>query len=408
MIRLLSPLAIREIAPGDVLNCSVINGLSLVGRENGQHTWELFYRTKTNVRRRPTIGKWPTLNIEGARRAARTIMERVAAGEDPGSEIAAARAAATVNDLCDAYSAWAIVHKASSSLRTDEHMIAKWVRPALGKHRINDVTSNMIDALLNDVYRGHHKSQNAASVRPGEPRPVQSNRVRMLLSKMFSLARDRFEMTTRDRNPVQGTKMHVEHLRKVVATPEQLSRLGAAAHRLGETEPAKGAFLILLLTTGARVGEIHKLRSHQIVGKTIVLREHKTVAKTGEKTIALPPPAVAALTHLVPDKQGYLFRAINTQSLWKIVRRMADVGDLRLQDARRTFASTALNAGYSLSQIGQQLGHTSPLTTQRYSWLASDKKAEIAQVAGGQIAALLTQGQDDEPRDASDGEATGA
>ena len=64
---------------------------------------------------------------------------------------------------------------------------------------------------------------------------------------------------------------------------------------------------------------------------------------------------------------------------------------MRLYDAcRHRYASVAVSQhGLTLAQIGEQLGHSQPATTQRYAHLHDDVAKQNATAIGGSIAAAL-------------------
>ena len=62
----------------------------------------------------------------------------------------------------------------------------------------------------------------------------------------------------------------------------------------------------------------------------------------------------------------------NLQPSWQRVRVRAGVKDVRVDDLRHTFASTAVASGQGLPMIGQLLGHTQVQTTERYAHLAAE------------------------------------
>jgi len=61
---------------------------------------------------------------------------------------------------------------------------------------------------------------------------------------------------------------------------------------------------------------------------------------------------------------------------------MSDAGiqDYRIHDNRHTHASQLVSSGFSLAIVGRLLGHTNPMTTQRYAHLADDPLREAAEV----------------------------
>ena len=159
---------------------------------------------------------------------------------------------------------------------------------------------------------------------------------------------------------------------------------------LDEAETCKGvsvhavAAMRLLLLTGCRKGEILNLRWDQVDMAAGELRLPDT--KTGPRTISMAPEAVAVLSRIprltdnpfvIPGRIGG--RAMrNLNDPWEIVCDRAGLEDMRIHDARHSYASRALALGESLPMIGRLLGHTQVETTARYAHLAQDSVRDSA------------------------------
>ena len=72
-------------------------------------------------------------------------------------------------------------------------------------------------------------------------------------------------------------------------------------------------------------------------------------------------------------------------AIWLRLRKRAKLGDVRIRDARHSYASRAL--GERLSMIGVLLGHAKVTTTARYVHLAQHSVRESAVRASDSIAA---------------------
>ena len=100
--------------------------------------------------------------------------------------------------------------------------------------------------------------------------------------------------------------------------------------------------------------------------------------KTGEREIHLNPSALSILK-LLERKSDYVFvsrvenKQITTIRLtWKKICKIAGLTKVRPHDLRHTFASHAINNGYSLPIIAKMLGHADIKTTERYAHLHED------------------------------------
>ena len=380
----LTTLTMNAISKGQKINDARTPGLTLIGRDRGA-AWSYYYRTKSGEARRPTLGRYPQVGLEAARRIVKELSERIAKGEDPSGKWQDARGGLTVGQLCDDYLAkWTAVRKSGASAKEERRIIESYVRPVLGRRPLTSVKLDDIEKLLGDIASGKFRSQVApkgSKRRDGNAgSPFMANRVRAALSKMFVLAVDRWKLLPLADNPMRGVMRYTEPKRRVVATPDDLRAIAGALKQLTPLHPREVAAVMVLIYTGARVNEIAgaKLAHLDLAAGTLVLTEHKTVKTIGPKTIYLPPNAVDILSSIPPDGSGYVFGGGELTVLWKKVRKLSGVAFLQLRDIRRTFASVALSNGVSLDIIGGLFGHTNTQTTRGYSWLTPNAAVEAA------------------------------
>jgi integrase len=171
-------------------------------------------------------------------------------------------------------------------------------------------------------------------------------------------------------------------------TGNEAPAIAAALAAHAADYPAATLFIYLLILTGARPDEIARAKWSDIRDGAIVLTEHKTDGHADERIIFLPPRAVVSL-EMMPETRGTLTGIKSPRWLWEKIRKECGCEDLRLYDLRRTFASAALRAGYSLDQIGELLGHTSGTTTKRYAWLMDESRAEAATATSDVLDGML-------------------
>jgi site-specific recombinase XerD len=77
---------------------------------------------------------------------------------------------------------------------------------------------------------------------------------------------------------------------------------------------------------------------------------------------------------------------VNVERLWDAVRHAAGLEGTRLHDLRHTAASTMLQAGATLAEVGRALGHTSARTTERYAHMADTGAQRAADLLGAAVA----------------------
>src|SRR6516162_5900171 len=101
--------AITWDADADGAPGSGLTGFGLVMTPGGARTFVYNYRTKASVQRRITVGRFPTVKVEAARKKARAHAQQVGLGDDPQAKRAAARWAAKVSELAERFMAEHVV-----------------------------------------------------------------------------------------------------------------------------------------------------------------------------------------------------------------------------------------------------------------------------------------------------------
>src|SRR5262249_34987679 len=81
---------------------ATVAGLALRVTEDGHKSWSVHYRTNGRLRRY-TIGDYPTITLEKARKEATRALRAASDGEDPAAEKKAARRGETVAELAKEY-----------------------------------------------------------------------------------------------------------------------------------------------------------------------------------------------------------------------------------------------------------------------------------------------------------------
>ena len=76
-------------------------------------------------------------------------------------------------------------------------------------------------------------------------------------------------------------------------------------------------------------------------------------------------------------------------SLWKKVRKLAGIEDVRLHDLRHTFASQAAMQGIPLPVVARLLGHAQVQMTLRYAHVSDRDVEAAAERIGGVMAEIM-------------------
>ena len=357
----------------DVRWDSLLPGFGLRIYPNGKKAFVLSYRA--NGRKRlMTLGTYGVLTLDQARAAARQHLASVIGGDDPLEKRKLAAKAETVKDLCLAYmERHAKPHK--KSWKTDQGRIDRYILPAWGNHKANNIRSADVSALHGKI---------------GQQHPYEANRVVELISKMFSLARRWGFVADNAANPAADIDQFREHKRDRWVKPEELPRLMAAID--AESNRYARAALWLYLLTGVRKSELLHARWEDIDVDQRELRLPDT--KAGRiHHVPLSEAALSVLRKLPKvDDNPYVLpghvkgqHLVNISKPWLRVRKAAGIEDVRLHDLRRTVGSWLAQAGNSLHLIGKVLNHTSPATTAIYARFGQDQVRQALEDHGKRI-----------------------
>lgn len=382
MIKLTAASARDLQAPG-VLRDHAVRGLQLHAKALGK-SWFYYYRDKAGKQRKPRIGAYPAISLDAARDLARAWALEVAAGGNPSVERQDYRGAPTVAHLLDVYMRdHARVYKADESAEADERNARNHILPVIGAHKLQDVT-------LADV--------NRVLTRLGEAgKPVMANRVRVLLHKMFEVARAN-RWTETGFNPAEGAVSYPEFKRRRKVEPHEFEEISKALDALELQHPRHVAAIRCILLAGSRVTELCTAPLSALRNGRVTLKRHKTERTGDEREIFLPSQALAAIEALADDGSGLIFgRGVDRWSIRRVwiqaLERAGMLVDgperLRPQDLRRTFASVGISSAADLDAIGQLFGHKDPRTTRGYAWLYSDAKRERSQEIGDKLSGLM-------------------
>lgn len=315
--------------------------------------------------RRMSLGPSTVLTCEQARTRAIGIIAAARNGDDPAAERDAERKTITVKELAERFDKEHVsVRVKETTAKGYRRLIERTILPALGRHRVTEVTRA-------DIAKLHHDLRHI---------PYEANRCLEVLSKMFSLA-EMWGLRQDGSNPRKHIKKYAEEKRERFLSPAELKRVGDVLREMEdegiELSSAIAAARLLILT-GCRLGEIMTLQWEHVdlAGRALRLPD----SKTGAKVVHLGQPAIDVLTSIKKvDKNPWVIvgtlpgaRLTDLQPFWQRVRARAGLKDVRIHDLRHTFASTAVASGQGLPMIGKLLGHTQVQTTARYAHLAAD------------------------------------
>ena len=331
------------------------------------------YRNRRTGRsRRKTLGKHgPHMSLHQARELAKGYLSDVVRGGDPVAEFKAVRSSPSVRELAEQYmSHHAIPKKRPKSVNNDRSMLKRIILPEIGNHKVFEVEYKDIQTLHNSL----------------KPTPYQANRVLSLVSKMFELS---IKWKLRLDNPVKGIEKFHEEKRHRWLSNEELKKLTKALDEHPNQIAANAIRLQLL--TGARIGEVLSAKwvdfnlergvwikpSHHTKQKRT---EHLPLSGAAKELLILHQEATDLESDFVFPGRLADKPIVDLKRFWRSIMKSAEIDDYRIHDNRHTHASQLVSSGMSLAIVGRLLGHTNPMTTQRYVHLADDPLREAAEV----------------------------
>lgn len=244
------------------------------------------------------------------------------------------------------------------------YVLEKHLLPAIGKRRLDRVTTGDLDALQRGL----------------RSMPARANRVVNVVCSLLRVARrDGLKAATLERPKRLTEKKRTRYL-----TRDEAARLLAV---LDERHDAASKVIRLLLLTGCRKSEILSLRWTEVDFGLRQLRLED--GKCGARVVPLCGAAADILAAL-PRHGDYVFpgaagHAVTVRRAWDTIRRRAGVPDLHLHDLRHSWASFAVSGGTPLAVVGAVLGHRCFQTTMRYAHV--HESAQLAAVDA--VGALL-------------------
>jgi integrase len=397
-----------------------------------------------------TLGRWPGLTVERARKLAQEHMGDIAAGIDPQAAKKAIREETTLGELFTDY--------------LDLHAKARKRTWEEDERRFNAHLSGWRGRRLSAIIPADVQSWHARVGR--DHGHYAANRVHALLRKMFNFARGR---GWKGGNPAVGVQRFQERSRERFMDATELRLFFTALQ--AEADPTVREFFLLALLTGGRRSNVLAMRWEDIDLERGLWRIPGEKSKNGSAlTVVLAPLAVSLLTerkkgvgtspwvlpsagsesgHFVEPKSAW-GRILARAELARLVAMISDhlkltpeqaetalqdaaaaverarfdafarrlpkgtdplamvldhyrdqakalgvdpaqarMRDLRIHDLRRTLGSWQAAGNSSLSIIGRSLGHRQTQTTAIYARLSLDPVRESVEKATTAMFAVI-------------------
>jgi integrase len=151
--------------------------------------------------------------------------------------------------------------------------------------------------------------------------------------------------------------------------------------------PALQGLVLLAITTGARKGELIRLKWADVdlkTGRAVVSEtkndEPRTLPLAGKALEALRALRLkdsARSEYVFPQPSGLPGPYEHFDAHWYAALKAADIEDFHFHDLRHTTASMLAAQGASLLEIADVLGHKTLAMVKRYSHLVVDHKAKV-------------------------------
>lgn len=145
---------------------------------------------------------------------------------------------------------------------------------------------------------------------------------------------------------------------------------------------------------GRRKTEVAKLEWKHI---NLDRNTYEVVAENSKTNKYISAPILPFLREMLDQysdlKEGYVFKGKNGGHVsstgidfqWRNIKSRAGLPDMRLHDMRHLIGHIAISNGISLEQIGNVLGHSSSITTKRYSNIKEDSAREVLDAVLGRL-----------------------
>lgn len=368
-----------------VLRDTKISGLQCRISATGVKTFCVFKRIKGGQPERITLGRYPDLSIERARKMAMVTNAEIASGANPAQVKRKHKAELNFGELFEKY----IEKYARFNSRTwkkDEGRYRCYLEKPLGKKRPSEIKKADIAAIYNGIMRQPTKGKKDKDGKPILKSAATANRVLDLISAVFNWGMQ-YELC--EGNPAAGTKRISNRSRDRFLQKDELPRFFEALHR--ESNTIIRDYVLISLLTGARRDNVLSMQWTEISFQRKEWRiprtkndEPQTVMLVDEVMQVLEArqnngsqfvfPGSGKTGHLVEPKKG-----------WARILKSAGIESLRLHDLRRTLGSWQAKTGASLVIIGKSLNHKSLAATQVYSRLDNDPVRESVEKATSAI-----------------------
>jgi integrase len=345
----------------------------------GVKTFSVKRRVKNGAVGRITIGQFPAVSVEQARRKANEIIGEMASGQDVAATRRTLREEPTFSELFDTYvNRHAKVHKIT--WKEDVQRFNQYLKAPLGSRKLSTIARADIASIHSKITEAGHS--------------IVANRVLALVSTVFGRGIEWDIVTS---NPTIGVRRNKEKSRERFMQADEMPRFFTALDK--EQNEVARDFILLALLTGARRAKTLTMRWEDVNFERREWYIERNKNGTSQ-AVTLSQPALEILSARKEQNQnddGWVFPStksktghlVEPRKVWERIKAEAGFDNLRIHDLRRTLGSWQARTGSSLAIIGKSLNHKSIQSTAVYARLDNDPVRESVEKA---TAALLEAG----------------
>lgn len=344
-----------------------IKGLELMVTEQGTKSFKV-YRKFNGKPVRVTLGKYPEMTIENARKEAHRVIADMISGKNPNEEKKNIRTEITFGEVFEIF-----MERHSKVMKktwkADDGEIKRFLFDWFNK-KLSTITKQEIQLI-------HEKIRKENGL-------YQANR---MLARIHIIYNKAIEWGWNGTNPASSIKKFKEKSRDRFLHPDELPKFFESL----EAEPNSTIkdYIYVSLFTGARKSNVlsmnwedinfercewlipetkngESLRVH-LTEKVIDILKNRLQSRPNSKWVF---ESIGKTGHLVEPKSG-----------WKRILQRAGIKDLRLHDLRRTLGSWQAATGANSYIIGRSLGHKNQQSTAIYARLSIDPIKESVEKA---------------------------
>lgn len=342
----------------DTYQDTKVSGLHLRISSTGIKTFSVFKRIRGGNPERITLGRFPDMTIDQARRKTMEINLAIADGRSPAEAKRKLKSELLFSELFEEY----LERHSKPKKKTWTEDLEKYknhIEKPLGKRKLSEIDRAAISLIHSNITKAGH--------------PIAANRILALISSVFGWA---ISAGLWENNPAIGIRRNKEKSRDRFIQSDELPRFFQALAE--EPNETIRDYVLISLLTGARRSNVCSMKWQDINFERAEWRIEATKNDTPQ-TVTLSPEAIEVLQNRESDDSEFVFPGIGKSGHlqeprkgWERILKRAKIKDLRLHDLRRTLGSWQAKTGASLAIIGKSLNHKNQNTTAIYARLDLD------------------------------------